>query len=181
MSRKLFDESSDDHKAWYTLHVKPHKELQVYNFLRSSGQAVEVYYPSFTVDPANPRSQRIRPYFPRYLFVEADLEDVGESALQWLPGAVGLVRFGGEPAIVPENFIHELKQRVVAIERAGGPNLDGIRPGDKVRITNGPFADCEAVFHAWLSGEERVQIFLEWLGRQVTVTANVSDIRKIQH
>jgi len=180
VSRSLFEEIPEQRRAWYTVQVKPHKEMQVYRYLRASGHEIDVYYPSFPVDPVNPRSSRIRPYFPRYLFVEAILSDIGESLLRWLPGAVGVVRFGGEPAIVPENFIHELKRRVASIEKASGSQLGDIKAGDRVRVKSGPFADCEGAFYTWLSGDERVQIFLEWLGRQVTVTASAHDIDRIR-
>lgn len=179
MSRSLLDDQPERRRAWYTVQVKPHKEMQVYRYLRSTNHDLDVYYPSFTVDPVNPRSSRVRPYFPRYLFVEAILDDIGESVLRWLPGAVGLVCFGGEPAIVPENFIFELKRRVASMDKTGGSQLGGIKPGDRVRVTSGPFADCEGVFHTWLSGEDRVQIFLEWLGRQVNVSASAHAIKRI--
>lgn len=179
MSSRLFDEERTGGKAWYALHVKPNKEMQVYRYLHASDADIDVYYPSYTVDPVNPRSRRIRPYFPRYLFVQACLETVGESVLQWVPGAVGLVRFGGEPAVVPDHFMHDLKKQVIAFEQAGGPPGDDLKHGDRVRVTSGPFADYEGIFHARLSGEERVQVFLEWLGRRIPVSMNMRDLRRI--
>lgn len=179
MSSRLFDDQKADSRAWYALHVKPHKEMQVYRYLRSSGQDVDVYYPSYTVDPVNPRAKRVRPYFPRYVFVEASLEQLGESFLQWIPGAVGLVRFGGEPAIVPENFMHDLKKQVVAFEQAGGPPGDDIRFGDRVRVAKGPFVDYEGIFQSRLNGDERVRVFLDWLGRRIAVTMNMRDLRRV--
>lgn len=181
MSSQLLDDKVTNGKAWYALHVKPHKEMQVYRYLYSSGHDLDVYYPSFIIDPVNPRSSRIRPYFPRYLFVEAALDQLGEKFLQWIPGSVGLVCFGGEPAVVPEHFMQDLKKRVIAFEKAGGPPGDDIRAGDRIRVASGPFTDYEGVFHTRLSGEERVQVFLDWLGRRVTVTMKAHDIRKVQH
>ena len=37
-------------------------------------QDYEVFYPCLRIHPVNPRSRKIVPYFPGYLFVEADLE-----------------------------------------------------------------------------------------------------------
>lgn len=161
---------------WYVIQTKPKKETQVYNYLRAKG--VEVYYPCVRVNPVNPRAAKLRAYFPRYMFAQADLAETGESLLEWLPGAVGLVRFGGEPASVPDAFICELKRRVSEIRAAGGLHLDGLKTGDAVRITSGPFADCEAVFDHRLSGEERVQVLLHWLGRRLKVTVNANAIAK---
>ncbi len=161
---------------WYALQTKPRKESQVDSYLRSN--QVEVFYPTAKVRPVNPRAAKIRPYFPRYLFVHADLEDVGVSALQWIPGGIGLVRFGGEPAIVPDNFVYELRRRVAEIRAAGGLHLDGLKPGDIVNITDGPFAGYEAIFDLRLSGEDRVQVLLQWLGRKLQVRVNADAIEK---
>jgi len=162
--------------AWYVLHSKPHKEQQVNAYLRTQG--FETFYPTLRVQPINPRASKIRPYFPRYLFVRADLDEVGISALQWVPGAIGLVEFDGYVAPVPDSVVHELKRRVAAIEAAGGLTFDGLQPGDPVRITHGPFAGYEAIFDMRLSGSERVQVLLQMLGRLVKVQVNAGAIEK---
>ncbi len=161
---------------WYTVFCKPRKELQVSEYLRSSD--IEVYTPMLRVKPVNPRAAKIRPYFPRYLFVHTDIETVGIRTLQWAPGSVGLVSFGGEPAVVPDHFIHELRQRIADIEAAGGLHLDGLKKGDPVQIKHGPFEGYDAIFDVHLSGEERVEVLLFWLGRQMKVKLNPGAIEK---
>ncbi|HVO69796.1 MAG TPA: transcription termination/antitermination NusG family protein [Aggregatilineaceae bacterium] len=162
--------------AWYVLHSKPHKENQINAYLQS--QNLETFYPTLRVQPVNPRASKIRPYFPGYLFVRADLDAVGVSALQWIPGAVGLVSFDGQPGTVPDYVIRELRQRIAEIEAAGGLTLDGLKQGDPVRITHGPFAGYEAIFDMRLSGAERVQVLLQMLGRLVKVQVTASEIEK---
>lgn len=174
-----FDTDPAREPQWYVIHAKPRKELQVYSQLRASKQAIDVYYPSMTVEPVNPRCSRIRPYFPGYLFARAVLAEIGESALRWIPGAQGLVRFGGEPAIVPENFVLELKRRIAAMERDGDQHY-GLKPGDRIRVVEGPFADCEGIFDGWRSGEERAQLLLTWLGRQLKVTAPARQFSRLR-
>ena len=163
-------------RFWYALQTKPHKEMQVNGYLRS--HQFEVFYPTAKVKPVNPRAAKVRAYFPNYLFVNADLEAVGLSALQWVPGAIGLIRFGGEPAIIPDNFIYDLKRRIAEIRAAGGLHLDGLKPGDTVKITSGSFAGYEAIFDLRLSGSDRVQVMLEWLGRKLHVQVNADAIEK---
>ena len=70
---------------WYALQTKPRKEMQVNSYL--SSHRIEVFYPTAAVKPVNPRASKVRAYFPNYLFVKADLEAIGLSALQWVPGA----------------------------------------------------------------------------------------------
>jgi transcription antitermination factor NusG len=148
---------------WYVLRVKPHKERSVYRLLKT--REVEVFFPSVKVNPVNPRAARERAYFPGYMFVFANLEEVGLNAFSWLPGVHGLVRFGDQPAIVPENLVHEIRRRLAEIKKAGGLSLDGLAKGDKVRIVGGPFAGYEAIFDLRLPGQERVQVLLAFLSR----------------
>jgi transcription antitermination factor NusG len=139
-----------------------------------------VFYPRLRVQPVNPRSRKVRPYFPGYLFVRADLGEVGISTFQWMPHSLGLVSFGGEPAIVPENLIHAIRQRVEEIDAAGGEVFDGLKPGDRITIDFGPFEGYEAIFDTRLPGSERVRVLLQLLNskRQVPMEMNASQIRK---
>jgi len=95
----------------------------------------------------------------------ADLEKVGLSTLQWMPGAGGLVAFGGQPASVPENLINAIRKRVDEINMAGGEAREGLKRGDPVVIREGPFAGYEAIFDARVSGDERVRVLLNLLNR----------------
>jgi len=162
--------------AWYVLHTKPRRETAVYSYLRTQG--VEVFYPSVKVKPVNPRASTIRPYFPRYLFVRADLGEVGISALQWVPNAIGLVQFDGIPAAVPDSLVITLKRRIEEIKVAGGLVFHELAPGDAVRITQGPLAGYNALFDLRLSGTQRVQVLLEMLGRPVYVQVDAGAIEK---
>lgn len=161
---------------WYALHSKPRKEDAVAQQLHSQG--FEIYYPRILVQPANPRSRKIKPYFPGYLFVRANLANVGQSTFNWMPFANGLVSFGDEPAPVPDDLIDAIRERVAAINQAGGELFQRIKPGDSVRIQKGPFAGYEAIFDARIKGSDRVRVLLSLLNnRQVPVELAVGQIR----
>jgi transcription antitermination factor NusG len=149
---------------WYALRSKPRKEDVVLRQVLSQG--IEIYYPRLRVNPVNPRSRKLRPYFPGYLFIQADLDELGLSVFRWMPHTLGLVSFGGEPAIVPENLIHAIRKRLDEINAAGGEVLDGLNPGDRIDIVDGPFKGYEAIFDARLPGRERVRVLLELLGNK---------------
>jgi len=157
---------------WYALRRKPRKEEVVWRQVRTQG--FEAFYPRLRVNPVNPRSRKVRPYFPGYLFVSADLDEVGVSVFQWMPHAIGLVAFGGEPAAVPDSLINALRKRVEEIAAAGGEVFDGLQPGDTVRINDGPFRGYEAIFDTRLPGNERVRVLLELLGSQRRVPIELS-------
>jgi len=162
---------------WYALRAKPRKEEFLWRQLTSQG--TEVFYPRLRVNPVNPRARKVKPYFPGYLFVQADLAEVGLSAFQWMPHALGLVMFGGEPAHIPENLVYEIRKRVEEIAASGGEVLDGIKPGDWVRVQTGPFAGYEAIFDMRLPGTERVRVLLEFINkRQIPVELDAAQIEQ---
>ncbi len=155
---------------WYAVRSKPRKEDVVWRQIVSQG--FETYYPRIRVNPVNPRSCKVRPYFPGYLFVNVDLEQAGISTFQWMPHSIGLVSFGNEPAVVPDHLIQAIKKRVDEINAAGGELFNGLHPGEMVWIKEGPFRGYEAIFDARLPGSERVRVLIEFLGnsRKVSLT-----------
>jgi transcriptional antiterminator RfaH len=165
---------------WYALHSKPNKEELLWDQLAI--RRVETYYPRIRVQVINPRARKVRPYFPGYVFVHVDLERTGLSTLQWIPGAHGLVAFGGVPANVSEGLIRSLQNRVEEINAAGGELLEALKSGDKVLVNEGPFAGYEAIFDARISGTERVKVLLKFMnGRQTSVELPIGYINKKAH
>ncbi len=164
---------------WYVLRSKPRKEEMVWRQAQSLG--FNTFYPRLRVRPVNPRSRKVRPYFPGYLFVEADLHAVGLSTFQYMPYAIGLVCFGGEPASVPEALINAIKRRVEEIAEVGGELFDGLKRGDQVWIQDGPFAEYQAIFDTRLDGSERVRVLLKMLNdRFVPLEIDAAMIEKVK-
>jgi transcription antitermination factor NusG len=162
---------------WYALRSKTRKEDVV--FRQIYDRDIEIFYPRLRVNPVNPRSRRYKPYFPGYVFVKLNLEETGMSVFQWMPHTLGLVSFGGEPAIVPENLIHEIRQRVESIDASGGEVFEGLKPGDSIQIQNGPFQGYEAIFDTRIPGSERVRVLLQLLdSRNVPLELSASSIQQ---
>ncbi len=165
-----------DAPGWYVIQSKPRQESRLFRHL--CGQGWEVFFPTVRVHPTNPRAARERAYFSGYGFVRLDLEAVGASWLRWLPGDDVLDQFGVVPAAVPNSFIVQLRRRIAEIRAAGGLVLGGIRRGDRVRITSGPFSGYEAVFDLRLNGADRVRLLLHMLRGHVPVEINASTIER---
>ncbi len=149
---------------WYVFRSKPRKEDFLYEQLRQ--REIEAYYPEVSVQPVNPRARKNKPYFPGYLFIHVDLEKEKLSDLKWMPGAIGLVSFGKEPAWVPDSLVNTIRKQVTAINAAGGENIVGLLSGDEVIIQGGPFAGYKAIFDLSLPGSERVQVMLKLIKDQ---------------
>ena len=164
---------------WYALHSKPRKENLLYEQLLL--REIETFYPRIRVKPVNPRAAKVKAYFPGYVFIHIDLAEVGMSTIQWLPGAIGLVSFGGEPAFVPDGLILAVHQKVDRINSIGGEIFDGLNRGDKVKIVEGPLAGYEAIFDARLPGTERVRLLLQHLqDRQFPIELPTAHVLRIK-
>lgn len=159
---------------WHAIHTKPHKERQVEAFLQ--GRGIEVYFPTIPA-PKHSRARGERAFFPSYLFAHVDLQAVGLWTLHYAPGVRGVVMFGGVPARVDEGIIARLKERLANVDVVDALG-DALQPGDRVVITQGPFADFEAVFDKRLSADGRVRVLLEFLRRTTPVEVDARVLRK---
>jgi transcription antitermination factor NusG len=149
---------------WYAIQSKTHKEEALCGQLLAGG--FEVFYPKIRAKPVNPRARKIRPYFPGYLFVKADLHVSGLSVLQFTPFARGLVTFDKEPAAVPETLIQAVRKRVEEINLRGGEILAELAPGQAILINDGPFAGFSGIFDMHISGSERVKVLIQLLSKR---------------
>ena len=163
-------------KPWYVLRSKPNKEMVLWRELNARG--VECFYPFLRVQPVNPRSRKIRAYFPGYLFVQAELEVVSASSFQWMPFSSGLVAFDGTPATVPDALVQAIRRHVDQINAAGGEHGLDLKPGETVVIQGGLFDGYEAILDVRLAGTERVRVLLKLLqARQVSLDLPAAQVR----
>jgi transcription elongation factor/antiterminator RfaH len=149
---------------WYVMHCKPRKEAFLRERLRI--QKIEVFLPSIRVKPVNPRARKEQPFFPGYLFVHVDLEDISPSEFRRMPGSHGLVCFGGEPAHLGDALVREIQKQVEAMTDSVNNYVDRFKPGDMVVINDGPFASYKAMYDCRLSSSDRVQVLLNLLQDQ---------------
>lgn len=155
-------------RRWFLLRTKANHEKLVAAQLRDDG--FNSYFPLLS-RRVRRQGKRIRitlPLFPSYLFVEVL---VGEQALhnvRTAKGALGLVRFGEEYAVVAPSVVALLQRR--ADPRTGLHHLHEpqLRPHAPVRITGGPFEHLEGVF-VRECGDARVLVLLQIVGSSTPV------------
>ena len=162
--------------SWYALRSKPRMEEFLADQVRLRN--VEVFSPFIRVQVVNPRARRRKPYFPGYIFVHADPESASMSSCRHLPGSAGLVQFGGQPAGVPDGLIQAIRQKVEAINEAGGELFQALKKGQQVLIHSGPFTGYEAIFDSRLPGADRVRVLLQLLkNRHLPVDLPAGQVR----
>jgi transcriptional antiterminator RfaH len=111
-----------------------------------------------------------------------DLEQISISELRRIPGANGIVCFGGDPAIVGDSLIRTIQKEVDEITEFNNHYLDRLKSGDWVVINNGPFANYKAMFDCRLSGQDRVRVFLELLqGQKMRLELSANELQPLTH
>jgi transcription antitermination factor NusG len=146
------------------MHSKPRKEAFLRERLRI--QRIEVYLPSIRLRPVNPRARKEQPFFPGYLFISVDFEKISISELRRIPGSIGIVSYGGEPAYLGDTLIHTIQRQVEEMNDSATRYIDRFQSGDLVMINDGPFANHRAMFDCRLSGQDRVRVLLDLLQGQ---------------
>jgi transcriptional antiterminator RfaH len=163
-----------NHKNWYVVQTKPHKEdLATDNLQR---QGFTAYCPH-TMQAKRRRQcwqKVIEPLFPRYLFVQLDVGVDNFAPIRSTLGVIGLVRFGNQPAVMPLSAIEAIQQQ----EQTIVDNCDEHprwSKGDLVEILDGPFAGLRGIFQR-KEGIERVSLLLGILGQENRLTINVNSL-----
>jgi transcription antitermination factor NusG len=160
---------------WYAIQSKSQKEDLVCEQLRLRN--IQTFFPRIRVQPVNPRARKVKPYFPGYVFGYVDLDHVGKSFLDWIPGTIGIVNFGGEPTPVSDHLIETLQQHLEFVNASASKLSERFQPGDVVAIQAGVFAGYEAIFDARLPGRDRVEVLLNMLqGHQLRLQLSVEQI-----
>jgi transcriptional antiterminator RfaH len=164
---------------WHVIRSKHRNEHLLCQQLLS--REIEAYYPCIRLQSNNLHARKIKPYFPGYMFVHTDLDVVGKSSVQWIPGAVGLVCFGGEAAWVADGILQGIRERVDEINLSGWECWQNLKPGDDISIHSGLFAGYRGIFSSYLSDRERVIVFLKFVrDQQVRVELPAGQVTSIK-
>ena len=143
---------------WYLVKTKPQNENRVHN--RLSGAGYETLYPRMRKRNRRTKVIETRPLFPTYLFVSFPYEHV--KTIRYTHGVARVVSFGPDPQEVGKEIIEAVRGRM---------DEEGIvtllrrpvewKPGQRVRIGEGPFEGLEAIFLEEIPDRDRVVLLLD--------------------
>ncbi len=158
------DSTTHDNR-WFVIHSKPNMEQFVAGQLES--RQIPFYLPLLKVRPKNPRCKKKKPFFPGYLFIRASEIKENCYLFERLPGANGLVSFGGEIAYIPESVLNAIQKNVDRINQSAMCPMNQLKKGDRVKISSGTFEGYEAIFDSCTDSRERARVFLSMVKKRM--------------
>lgn len=157
---------------WYLIQCKAKQELRAQDNLQRQGY--HCFLPLYSVEKRRKGKyvEVIEPLFPGYLFIALNSIDDNWAPIRSTRGVQRIVAFAGVPVAVPTRVIEQL----IEAEQQDNRVNPVLKPGDKLRITEGPFKTLEAVFHSF-NGEERVFVLLDVMQKQHKLSIPVKALK----
>lgn len=150
-------------QAWFVVATKPRSEAVAHEHLTRQGYVCHLPRVRRALRTVGGMRERVECLFPGYLFLSADTEHESLAPVRSTRGAIGLVRFGGQPAQVPAAVIERIRAREDiddGLVRLAAPEFD---VGSRICINEGPLSGIDGIFLG-ASGADRVRLLLDLLG-----------------
>jgi len=172
---------------WYVVHAYSGFEKQVMRALHErielnglQDKFGEILVPAEEVVEmrAGKKRRSERKFFPGYVLVEMDLDDVSWHMVKETPKVLGFI--GGkadQPAPITDAEAATILQRVQAGSEQATPKTV-FEPGELVRVIDGPFNDLNGVVEEVNYEKNRLHVAVTIFGRSTPVELDFGQVEK---
>lgn len=165
-------------KQWYVVYAQA--KLEAKASMQLHNQGFETYLPLYKKLSRHARKTREvkAPLFPRYFFIELDLNVDRWRCVNSTRGVSSLVMTNPlAPQFVSQEVIENLRSQEDNDGLVSLASLELFKQGDQVRIIEGPFKDRVAIFKK-MSDQHRVEVFLNFLNKDVCMQIEACAVEK---
>jgi transcriptional antiterminator NusG len=174
-----------DERAWYVVHCYSGYENKVKHNLEQriesmgmANQIFQVIVPTEEEIEVKEGKRRTveRRVFPGYILVQMLMNDDSWYVVRNTPGVTGFVGMGNKPTpLRPEEVTSILKRM-----EAEAPKVKvTFKPGQKVRIVDGPFNDFMGTVDEINMDKAKVRVMVSFFGRETPVELDFLQVEKI--
>jgi transcriptional antiterminator NusG len=175
----------DDGRAWYVVHgysgyenkVKKNLEHRIES-MGMQDQIFQVVVPTEEEVELRDGQRRTteRRVFPGYILVQMILNDESWYVVRNTPGVTGFVGSGTKPVPLHPEEVEKIMERM----EAEAPTIKvSFRPGQKVRIVEGPFEDFMGTVDEINLEKGKVRILVSFFGRETPVELDFLQVEKL--
>ncbi|MDD5082541.1 MAG: transcription termination/antitermination protein NusG [Dehalococcoidales bacterium] len=113
---------------------------------------------------------------PGYVLVQMAMNDQTWNTVRNTPGVTGFVGNENKPASLPEEEVSRILKQMTS----EAPKVKvGLRPGQSIRVIDGPFIDFMGVVDEVNEEKGKVRAFLSLFGRETPVELDFLQVEKI--
>ena len=158
-------------EKWFALYTAPRHEKSVAQQIESRG--VDCFLPRYrSVRRWKDRRKELdMVLFPSYVFVR--MSPTNRLQVLQLPGAVRLVTFNGQPAVLPDDEIANLRSRLSSSCRVEPHPY--LRVGRRVRVRSGPMQGLEGIIRR-TRDRCRVIVSVDLIMRSIAIEVDEADV-----
>lgn len=174
-----------DRRAWYIIHCYSGYESKVKHNLEQriktmnmEGKIFQVVIPTEEEIEVKEGKRRTveRRLFPGYLLVQMILDEESWMVVRNTPGVTGFVGMGNEPTPLPPEQVQAIRKRM----EAEAPRVKvTYKPGQKVRIIDGPFRDFIGVVDTIDEERAKVRVLVSFFGRDTPVELDFLQVERV--
>jgi transcriptional antiterminator NusG len=177
-------EIPDDGRSWYVIHCYSGYEAKVRHNLEQrietmqmQDQIFQVVVPTEDEIEVRDGKRRVveRRVFPGYILVQMLLNDDSWYVVRNTPGVTGFVGMGNDPTPLRPEEVQGIMKRM----EAEAPKIKvTFRPGQKVRIIDGPFNEFIGVVDEIDMERAKVRVLVSFFGRETPVELDFLQVEK---
>jgi len=182
---ELEESEIDDSRAWYVVHSysgyenKVKKNLQ--HRIESMGMQDQIFQVVVPTEEEielrdGQRRSTERRVFPGYILVQMVMNDDSWYVVRNTPGVTGFVGSGTKPVPLRPEEVEKIMKRM----EAEAPIIKvSFRPGQKVRIVEGPFEDFMGTVDELNVEKGKVRVLVSFFGRETPVELDFLQVEKM--
>ncbi len=178
-------EPPSDQRAWYVVHSYSGYENKVRKNLEHRIESMDMQNQIFQVVVPTEEEVEIkngqrrttkRRVFPGYILVEMIMNDDSWYVVRNTPGVTGFVGMGNKPVPLRPEEVEKIMKRM----EAETPKVKvSFKPGQKVRIIDGPFSDFLGTVDDLNLDKGKVRILVSFFGRETPVELDFLQVEKV--
>ncbi len=175
----------DENRAWYVIHCYSGYENKVRHNLEQRIESMGMKDKIF--DVVIPTQEEIevkdgkrrsieRHVFPGYVLVNMEMSEESWYVVRNTPGVTGFVGMGDDPIPLRPEEVSQILKRM----EAEAPTIKvTYKPGEKVRIVDGPFNDFHGTVDEIDMERSKVRVMVNFFGRSTPVELDFLQVEKI--